>query len=316
MARRMLLSAAVGLTVAISVVVAAEDPIYPIYEIPRCAEPGLHDGTLADWANVAPGPSLTRADFLHLGMGEGYGINLADLDVTCYLGWDFASQALWIGVERVDDVYINTYAGGAPWTFWQHDGIEFLVDGDHSGGDYSGFTVEQYGDEMAKLLTGYQAQQYSMIPESPDGLTVYSNTAASGWATSLPWAAAGGAAWGSSPTTSVIEGYVTPWDALDWRGPDYSTRSTLDSGRIIGFQISVPDWDMVGTFHAFYTISGLSNTWRIADNFVDGELIGCEGEGCEETWGVTAKGMGSWLPDCGRSAVRWESWGRVKASLR
>jgi hypothetical protein len=305
MARLVALLVVAVLAVAASAVAAAAGPVFPIYEIPTQDLPDLCDGTLADWEAAVPGPSLTHDDFAPLAVQDGAPVDPGDLAYRVYLGWHSNTQTLWIGVERVDDVYVNTYPGGEPQNVWMHDGMDFMVDGDHSGGDYSGFDSDFYGgEEMAKLLTGYQAQQYTMIPESPDGVYVTSNTSASGWVAALPWADGGGAAWGVAPTTSVMEDYVTPWDALDWHGPDVSTRSTLSAGRTIGFQVSMPDWDVVGTYHAFHTICGLCCTWRMADQFVDGELIGCDRFGCQS--------QPPYLID----NVDADSWGRIKAALQ
>jgi hypothetical protein len=282
--------------------VALNAQIYPVYELPTEDLPDLYDGTLEDWEDVLPGTSLTHDDFAPLAVQDGAGIDPADLAYQMYMAWNSADQRLYFCITRVDDVYINTYEGGDPANIWRHDGAEVMVDGDHSGGDYNGFPVDEYGEEQVKLLTGYQAQQYVMLPESPDGMQIGSNTSALGWVTHLPWAEAGGFAEGEAPTTSVIEAALTAWDELNWVGPEVSKRSTLEAGRIIGFQISIMDWDVVGTYHGFHTLSGLANTWRMADNFVDGELIGCD------------------YGDCGSdpipSAVQAESWGRIKASLR
>lgn len=288
------------LALSIAGLASAQTGVYPIYELPTQDLPDLRDGTLADWEDVLTGTSLTHDDFAPLAVADGAGINPADLAYRTFLAWHSATQTLWICIERVDDVYINTYPGGEPQNMWQHDTVEFMVDGDHSGGDYNGFPVADYGEEQSKLLTGFQAQQYTLLPETPDGIHVGSNTAASGWVTNLPWADGGGYAEGEAPTTSVMEGYFTAWDGLNWQGPEFSERSTLAAGRVIGFQMSVPDWDVVGTYHAFHTLSGLANTWRMADNFVKGELIGCD------------------TGDCGEAptAVTSESWGRVKASLQ
>jgi hypothetical protein len=296
---------ALSMSIPLCSLVGAQDvAIFPIYEISTDDLPDLQDGTLEDWEDVLPGTSLTHDDFLPLAVADGAGIDPADLAYRTFMAWHSATQTLYICLERVDDVYINTYAGGAPQDMWMNDIIEFMVDGDHSGGSYNNFSVDEVGEEQAKLLAGYQAQQYTLIPESPDGITRGSNTSASGWVTNLPWADGGGFAEGEAPTTSVMEGYFTAWDALNWQGPELSTRSTLEEGRIIGFQLSVPDWDVVGTYHAFHTLSGLANTWREADNFVQGELIGCD------------------YGDCGSApipidtAVESESWGRIKASLQ
>ena len=166
---------------------------------------------------------------------------------------------------------------------------------------------------MVKLVTGYQAQRYTLIPESPDGSHLSVETAGSGWCAMPFWADAGGAAWGTAPTTSIAEAYVTPWDALDWHGPEVSTRSTLEEGRVIGFQIAMPDWDVAGTRHGFCTISGQANSWRTADSFVDGELVSCDGEGCQPD-AYSYWGRPMWF--CENSAVQPESWGRIKAAVR
>jgi hypothetical protein len=305
----------VGTILTLYVSAFADVPMFPIYEI-AAADMDVSDGTLADWEAAVPGPSLTLDNFASIpsDCGDCAGVSPTDLDYRVYLGFDVCTQTLWIGVERVDDVHISAHTGGDSGRLWNGDTIEFMVDGDHSGGKYNGFTPEEFtrngwdysdemADEMAELLSGYQAQHYYLVPDSPDGVVVGSNTSASGWVTALPWAAAGGSAQGVAPTTSVIEGYVTPWDALDWHGSEVSTRSTLADGRVIGFQIAMPDWDVAGTLHAFHTISGQANTWRTADSFVDGELV-CPQYDCSDLR------MGCW--GC---AVQADSWGRIKAGL-
>ncbi|MEW6753539.1 MAG: hypothetical protein AB1505_21525 [Candidatus Latescibacterota bacterium] len=291
--------------VAAGAVGAQQQAIYQIYELATSDLPDLYDGSLEDWEDVLPGTSLTHDDFAPLAVEDGAGINPADLAYRMYMAWNSADQRFYFCIERVDDVYVNTYEGGNPQMLWQHDGAEVMLDGDHTGGDYNGFSVQTYGEEQAKLLTGYQAQQYTMVPESPDGNLLGNNTSASGWVTNMPWAEAGGFAEGEAPTTSVIEVAITAWDELNWQGPEYSKRSALAADKIIGFQVSIMDWDYTDAdnrfrYHAFHTLSGLANTWRMADNFVDGELVGCTGGDCGE----------------GPTAVEAESWGRIKAALQ
>ena len=293
------------LTICLGVVLStsAFGQVYPLYELSTADLPDLNDGSmdLEDWEDVLPGLALTMDDFEPMAVGDGAGRDAADLDYQVYLAWNSAEQRIWCAIKRVDDVYINTYEGGNPPSMWQHDGIELMLDGDHTAGSFNGFSADEYGEEQAKLLVGYQAQQYVVLPSSPDGMAIGSNTSASGWCTLEPWGSHGGSTQGEAPTTTVIEFAITAWDALDWHGAGVSQRSVLEAGRIIGFQISVMDWDVVGTYHAFHNLNGLANTWREADNFVDGDLIGCEGG------------------DCGAApatAVESNSWGRIKASLR
>lgn len=277
--------------------------VFPLYEIPTGDLPDLHDGTLEDWEDVLPGTSLDHNDFAPLNVSDGAGINPEDLAYRAFMAWHSASQTLLLAIERVDDVYVNTYEGGDLTGLWRFDSIEFMVDGDHTGGAYNAFSADEYTEDERKLLTNFQAQQYVAIAESPDGRTLGYQGSGQGWVTLPPWADAGGFASGESPNTSVIELQVTAWDELNWQGPELSRRSNLVAGGIIGFQISVPDFDTeAGAYHGFHTLSGQPNTWRLAENFVDGELVGCD------------------IGDCGSAprptAVAENSWGRIKAGLR
>ena len=278
--------------------------VFPIFEIPTGDLPDLRDGTLEDWEDVLPGTSLDRNSFAPLNVADGAGINPEDLAYRAFMSWHSAGQHLYMAIERVDDVYVNTYEGGDLTGLWRFDSIEFMVDGDHTGGSYNGAGIgEDLSDEERKLLTNFQGQQYVAIAESPDGRTLGYQGSGQGWVTLPPFADAGGFSVGESPNTSVIELQVTAWDELNWQGPELSRRSNLTAGRTIGFQISVPDFDTeAGEYHGFHTLSGQPNTWREADNFVDGELIPCD------------------IGDCGSAplptAVAEDSWGRIKASFR
>ncbi|MCC7262604.1 MAG: hypothetical protein IT369_08805 [Candidatus Latescibacteria bacterium] len=275
--------------------------VYPIYELPTSDLPDIRDNSLADWEDVLPGASLDQNEFAPLNVGDGAGINPADLAYRAFFAWNSASQHLYMAIERVDDKYVNTYAGGDLINLWQFDSIEFMVDGDHTGGAYNGFDAAVYTAEEIKLLANFQAQQYVGIAEAPDGRLLGYQGSGQGWVPLPPWADAGGYAEGESPNTSVIEMYVTPWDECNWQGPELSKRSELSGNKIIGFQLSVPDFDTdPGAYHGFHTLSGQANTWRMAENFVDGQLIPCD------------------TGDCGNvpTAVETDSWGRIKASLK
>ena len=139
---------ALSMTLALAAMVSAQ--IFPVYEIPTTDLPDLRDGSLDDWEAVLSGTSWTQDDFLPLAVGyypEGMWPAWRG-----YMGWHAATQTLWVGVERVDDVYINTYPGGEPQNMWAHDGMDLMVDGDHSGGDYNGFPGADYGEEMARAM--------------------------------------------------------------------------------------------------------------------------------------------------------------------
>ena len=282
--------------------------VFPMFELPTSDLPDLKDGTLEDWSDVLPGAALDHNDFAPLNVADGAGIDPADLAYRAIFAWHSAGSHLYMAIERVDDVYVNSYEGGDLTSLWQHDSIEFMLDGDHTGGSYNGFSADDYSEEELKLLSNFHAQQYVAVPESPDGRILGYQGAGQGWVTSPPYADAGGFNDGQeSPNTAVIEIMVTPWDELNWQGPELSKKTNLVAGNIMGFQISVPDFDAgcatcdPGGYHGFHTLSGQPNTWRLAENFVDGELIGCDGGDC----GAAAA-----------TAVETDSWGRIKANLR
>jgi hypothetical protein len=255
--------------------------VFPIYEIPTIMLPNLRDGTIEDWESILPGTSLDHNSFAPLNVSDGAGINPEDLAYRIFMAWHSASQTVWIAVERVDDVYVNTYQGGNLTDLWRFDSIDFMVDGDHTGGSYNGFSSDDYTADEIKLLNNFQAQQYQAVAESPDGRTLGHLGSGQGWVTLPPYADAGGFSVGESPNTSAIEMMITPWDELTWQGPELSRRSLLVAGNKIGFQFSIPDFDTeAGAYHGFHTLSGQPNTWRLAENFVDGELVPCNVGDC------------------------------------
>jgi len=135
---------------------------------------------------------------------------------------------------------------------------------------------------------------YVAIADTPDGRHVGYQGAGAEWVNALPYADGGGGSVGEGPTTSIFEFYVTPFDDLIWNSPDDSQATNLVDGGIIGFQISVPDFDIEpSNYRAFHTLTGQAATWRYAERFADGRLVGAGGG----------------------TAVESDSWGRIKASV-
>ena len=246
-----------------------------------------------------PGASLDHRDFLSI-FGEE--VSPGDLAFRIYLAWHSGTQRLYMAIERIDDVYINSYEGGHLSSMGLYDNVEFMVDGDHSGGDFNARFFGLATNEEIDLFKGSQAQLCRAISVSPDDRTLNCMGAARDWVSLPPYADAGGFQDGESPNTSGVELYVTAWDRLDWRGAEHSVPSALVAGKIIGFQLGVADFDTEpGDFKGFHTIYGADEVGFTADDFVDGELIPCDVEDCGEVPGM--------------SAVRRDSWGRIKASF-
>lgn len=279
--------------------------IYPIYELPGHSVPDVQDGSTSDWDDyLVPDASLDLLDFRALEVGEAATMNPDDLTTRVFLAWSADKQRIYFAVERIDNAYVNQFEGGGLQEIWRHDGVELMVDGDHSGGDYNFMVLGGcQEDEDCNRRSQLQAQQYQLLADSPDARTIYIVNERKDWAAQPPWADAGGALEGEDPFHySLVEGYVTPWDELSLEGPASSTRSQLETGRIIGFQVSMPDFDTEpGRYHGWYTVDGQWDTWRLAEHFVDGLLVSCTGSGCT---------------DYDLTTVRVDSWGRIKASFR
>jgi hypothetical protein len=199
--------------------------VAPIFELPSEDLPDIHDRSLDDWEDVASSVAF----------------------------------AMWI--SRPSRVWRRETST----RLFEYDGIELMVDGDHSGGQYAKFLG--VSDAEQKDLTNFQAQQYFAIPESPDNNTLGYSGAGTDWVVFPPYGDAGGFSDGrESPNTSIIELYLTPWDELDWRGPERSRATDLQPGKIIGIQISVPDFDrgcwscVTPSYDGFFTLSGVPGT--------------------------------------------------------
>ena len=272
------------------------EQVYLLFELSEAdlADIDLRDADIADWEDVVGDAQLVTTDFFQdPTVGDGAQYDPADLDYRIWLAWNGNLGTIWMGMERIDNVYINEYAGGDLGSLWQHDAIEFMLDGDHTGGDYTGSADANWTDEEKDLNNNRTAQQYVAIGDSPDGRHVGYLGKGTEWVNALPYADGGGGSTGESPTTTIIEFFVTPFDDLIWNSPDDSVASPLFDGKIIGFQISAQDMDEgVSDYRAFHTLSGQAATWRFAERFVDGRLVGT-----------------------GETAVEEDSWGRIKAAF-
>ena len=274
------------------------DNVFLIFEIPSAdaVDIDFDDLSIADWEDVVGDASVQATDmFADPTVGEGAQYDPADMDYRIWIGWNGDSNVLYGAMERTDNVFVNEYAGGALGDLWRHDGsFEFMLDGDHTGGDYTGSADPDWTEEEVTLNNNRFAQQYVGISDAPDGRHIGYQGAGVDWVTVLPYSDAGGGTVGDGPATSVVEFFVTPFDDLIWNSPDDSQASPMASGNIIGFQISIPDFDTEpSAYRAFHTLTGQASTWRFADRFADGRLVGAGGG----------------------TSVEAGSWGRIKASF-
>ena len=111
------------------------------------------------------------------------------------------------------------------------------------------------------------------------------------WMVKSPYNESSGGVYGENPTVSVIEFYVTPFDALSWEDPQESIVSDLEAGKVIGLEVWIFDVDPGKGIRDPHLANGAGFRW--ADGFADGVLVGASD-----------------------SSVREDSWGLIKDSLR
>ena len=280
------------------------DPIYPILQLTDRDVAGIDvtDGSVGDWEIIADEPTLTPLDFAETTFGS---YDPADMDFRIWLGWHDATDRIFFAMERVDDVYVNEFDREDEFLRFMdfHDSsVAFVVDGDHSGGEWF-----PRGSEEWLLDVNRQAQLYTALGEVFDGgsqvlLTPQSHHVSSDWFHRPPFAHGGGAV-GGSPIVSVTEFYATPYDRFVWTDPEDSDVSDLFGGKIIGFNIEIPDFDgQSGHHETVHRLAAPTNDaaslLRIsADDFADGILM-------------TPDGLSS-----DNSAVKRDSWGLIKAAI-
>ena len=277
------------------------DEIYLLYELHNedLDRIDLTDGSVEDWLEVVGEPSLAASDFFWV--NNPY--DPSEVDFRIWLAWHRTSSTVWVAMERFDDFYFNRYDGAGTHRMHRWDSsLAFMVDGDHTGGQYSyllGINCAECTAEQV-LSDNRQAQRWMAIAEAPNGGELLDYDGASEWVTKEPYAAAGGGVIGESPATTVTEFKVTSFDDLIYNDEDASQASRLVPGKIIGFTMSTKDNDDLRYDDGLGPKIEISigGDWRAlidASLFVDGLLVGTGPQG---------------------SAVEPSSWARIKASFK
>ena len=109
----------------------------------------MTDGSVEDWEELFGEPSLTRLDFT--GFDRDYrliGYDPSDLDFRIYLGWNGASDRIYMGAICIDDVYIGE--DERSFNYLPRDGedsVKLFIDGDHDGSPQWDETVARRDDD-------------------------------------------------------------------------------------------------------------------------------------------------------------------------
>ena len=145
------------------------DRLYPFYEIPDEAALDVTDGSIEDWEDLFEEPSLTSLDFTGFTSYQGSGVSMeynpSDLDFRIYLGWNGASNRIYVGAICIDDVYVgederssNYFSRGG------EDHVSLAIDSDHDGSVAWGddFVYDRQRDDSG--LIDQKAQHYNAVP--------------------------------------------------------------------------------------------------------------------------------------------------------
>lgn len=266
--------------------------VYPITELSDedVGQIDVRDGSVDDWLAVLGEPTLTSTDFNQF---ESLfpPIGPSELRIRVWLAWHAGTNRIYGAIERTDDEHVPE----------SECAVDFLVDGDHSGGRFLDWTLEE---EERLLFNNSQAQWYRIYGEPPDDQRPVDLHFESGylqhWFVLPPYADAGGFHEGEAHAVSVTEFYVSPSDRLVWNSPEQSVVSALRAGQIIGFDFSV--WDVetrdgeVEPIQQFYLhLEDVEVYGNAAGGLVDGYLV--------------PSGDAS-------TATHARSWARVKATFR
>ncbi len=266
----------------------------------------LDDGAVDEWTELIGEPTMTSLDFTDIS-GERTP-DPSDLDFRIWLAWHDDPARFYVAFVAIDDLYKNNHSYGVRRPPMRaYDSISLAIDGDHSGGagGNNNFSPEEWLDAKGRT------QNYEAIARTVDGpilddLGTRVNSENFAWNTLPPYGEGGGGVAGENPTISVIELYVTPFDQWGggWDSAGNNKVSDLEAEKVIGFGVSVIDWDLEDEGRMYWIPEAMSDEKdpdlaidRVqADVFLDGLLLS-DAEPKD-------------------TAVESVSWGRIKASLQ
>ena len=298
--------------------VEAQPPV-PVYEV-GAGELSI-DGSLEDWRRLSI-PSLTEQDLTLFPFPlrrEPVAISppgAPELTFDLRLAWSAEPGRIFAAFDIVDDDP-HVEVPGKTWPAYNEvDYVAMGVDGDHGGGRFSASggwedcwlsvedAIETEAWECIPDLYYNQrvAQLYEVFPD-PNGFSIWNQNGFSIWNQDVarwpsgfdPWvlegsitAAAARVESGVS-TRTTIEVMVTPFDTLDFRGPEYSTPSRLAAGQTIGLIVFVLDADPEGDRPTHLYRLGDANQFHMsrAESFADALLVPADRRTTveETTWG-------------------------------
>lgn len=241
---------------------------YLVFQFPDSLLPAM-DGDLGDWKIVPERYWTSTAELMDTEKGQGTKVDDQDLAVRTAVGWNKTHNRLYFAVEAYDDIH-NIERGLPPEGIWGGDIFEIVVDADHSGGIYNGFSSTDSTLENRWRSARTQNYHVFLPPESKDRTMWLWGKAQ--WTCKPPFAEVGwkydGVPGGKG--TVYQELWVTPFDDLNWAGPDSSVVHQLKEGEVIGVSWSFLDFDASDeAYDGFWNLSHNSRMDHTADLLLD-----------------------------------------------
>jgi len=290
--------------------------VLPVHEIPASKLPDLHDGTLADWTGPAATPTLNQWWFIPTGAFTRHDgiLDARDLRVNLHVAWSRTTGAIYVGIERIDDIIVRAGEDTSTDDLWSFDGVEVMVDGDHSGGRYA-CPLEPF----ASFMSGSALSHGRLLSTPPCTMGALDNSSAQHYFAAVadpgprlgmglptrrvsahlpPYAEIGGGIRPGPPDTVVTELAIVPYDSLASDDPMRSKPSALAPGAVIGMCFTISEFDReAGSYDMFMSLNGIYHMRADADEFMDFLLIGADdGTAIDaRSWGAV-KRAGNQLP--------------------
>lgn len=252
-----------------------EEALYRVFQFPDNLLPVM-DGDLRDWDIVPESYWTDTYDLMETVRGLGTDFDVEDLSVLTAVGWNDTQNRLYFVVKGHDDI-LNMehegYAGVHGGDIW-----EIVIDADHSGGIYNGFSKTDQALED-RYMSSHAQNYHILFPPSSEDWTVWLWGKAQ-WTCSLPYAKVGWTLDGEPEGRGTVyqEISVTPFDDLHWAGIDSSIVHDLKEGEILGISWSFLDYDENDDqYDGFWNLSHMTRMDHTADLLPDFVLAPVEG---------------------------------------
>jgi hypothetical protein len=287
MKKLLVFGAAVAFAMSLTAVAGAHlGELQYAFQFPDALVPEI-DGDIGDWDIVPDPPYWIHMDRPMIDVVHGEEINLEDANVKFALGWNDTANRLYFAAWLYDDVRLPEGEYFSMYFEPLHQGL----------GPDAMYDFET--DEEVKRWRHARAQKYYFLRHEKEQGICYSFTAAT-WDREPPWLDAAekylsGERGSGAPVVLTCEMYFTPWEDLNFNGPEVSKIVDLTEGEMFGAEISYADTDDPEVRYSYWLVFGGTNTYKDASQWGDWLLSPIE-EG---------------LP----VAVESSTWGRIKSTF-